>query len=74
MLIKKFCKFIVKKILSLKKRGIMPLCVLLEPQSFGIPQSMVSNQYLLHTAQIPTLLVRYGDNLKQALSQNMRTR
>ena len=64
----------VKKILSLKKRGIMPLCVLLEPQSFGIPQSMVANQYLLHTAQIPTLLVRYGDNLKQALSQNMRTR
>lgn len=64
----------VNQVVALKVRGVSPLCVLLEPLSFGIPQSISPNQNLLHAAQIPTLLVRYGDNLKQAFSQKMKIR
>lgn len=62
----------VNEAIALKKRGFLIFCVLVEPQSFRSTQSIVSNEFLLHSANIPTITIRYGDDLKHALSQKPR--
>ena len=62
----------VTEAIALKRRGFLPFCVLVEPQSFRSQQTIATNEYQLHSAKIPTITVRYGDNLKHTLSQKPR--
>lgn len=53
----------------LTRKGIRPICVLIDPSTFGgkqIPQDTIG---LLRLAKIPTLLIRYQDDIGMALSQ-----
>ncbi|MBL8134955.1 MAG: DUF58 domain-containing protein [Anaerolineae bacterium] len=51
------------------RKGIRPVCVLLDPQSFGggVPTDDVRT--MLRLANIPTFLIRCGDDLTAALAQ-----
>ncbi len=54
----------------LSRRGITPICVLIETESFGAKRQTVSEFLpLLQLARIPTVVVRYGDNIAAALEQ-----
>jgi uncharacterized protein (DUF58 family) len=53
----------------LSRRGIRPMCVLIDPYSFGGPQTSDDAAALLRVARIPTLIVRKSDDLRAALSQ-----
>ncbi len=51
------------------RRGVRPVCILLDPQSFGGTQSFEDARTMLSVARIPTLTIRYGDDLTYALAQ-----
>ena len=53
---------------TLSRRGIRPMCVLVDPASFG-GDSSAPIQGVLRLARIPSLLVRRGDDLTAALGQ-----
>lgn len=63
----------VTQVRVLSRRGITPVCVLIEPGSFGaIGGDAERLQSLLHLAHIPTVLVRCGDNVASALEQPLQ--
>ena len=53
----------------LARRGIRPMCVLVDPQSFGGRTSSDEMRGLLQMVKIPTLTVRRGDDISAALAQ-----
>lgn len=53
----------------LTRRGIRPMCVLIDPYSFGGFQPVDNTVALLRLARIPTLVVRKNDDLSSVLSQ-----
>jgi hypothetical protein len=53
----------------LMRRGIRPMCVLIDPASFGSPYTSDEIQGALHLARIPVIVIRRGDNLTAALRQ-----
>jgi uncharacterized protein (DUF58 family) len=56
----------------LMRRGIRPVCVLVDPSSFGgarVPQEVTG---LLRLAKIPTLTVSCGDDITAALSKRLQ--
>jgi uncharacterized protein (DUF58 family) len=53
----------------LSRRGIRPMCVLIDPSSFGSNTKIEEMRGRLQIAKIPTIVVRYGDDLTMALGQ-----
>lgn len=53
----------------LSRRGIRPVCVLIDPTSFGGTGSVEDARVMLRLAKIPTIVIRNGDDLGAALSQ-----
>lgn len=53
----------------LARKGIRPVCVLIDPASFGGGVPAESIQPMLRLAKIPTIVIRYGDDLTAALRQ-----
>lgn len=53
----------------LSRRGIRPMCVLIEPHSFGGQVASDEVQGMLQLAKIPTLVVHKNDDLSAALEQ-----
>jgi uncharacterized protein (DUF58 family) len=53
---------------TLSRRGIRPMCVLVDPASFGGPSSSAA-QGMLRLARIPSVVIRRGDDLTAALGQ-----
>ncbi|MBK8025971.1 MAG: DUF58 domain-containing protein [Chloroflexi bacterium] len=51
------------------RKGIRPVCVLLEPQSFGGPAPVDDVRTMLRLANIPTFIIRCGDDLTAVLAQ-----
>lgn len=57
------------EIQSIKQRGVKPVCVFIDPVSFGGAYPSDDMQQRLLALRIPTLVIRYGDDLSQQLSQ-----
>ena len=53
----------------LSRKGIRPVCVLVEPSSFGGKDVPENTRAMLRLAKIPTVTVRRGDDLTAALRQ-----
>ena len=54
------------------RRGIRPVCILLDPASFaGTGPDVREAQTMLRLAKIPSIVVRYGDDVTAALAQPM---
>ena len=53
----------------LSRKGIRPVCVLVEPSSFGGKDVPENTRAMLRLAKIPTVTVRQGDDLTAALRQ-----
>lgn len=53
----------------LARRGIRPMCILIDPASFGGPRSVDETHGLLRIARVPTLIVRKNDDISAALEQ-----
>lgn len=53
----------------LSRRGIRPMCVLIDPHSFGGSQRADEMRGRLQVAKIPSLVIRKGDDLVTALAQ-----
>jgi uncharacterized protein (DUF58 family) len=53
----------------LTQRGIKPMCVLLDPASFGSPYSGEDFRTRLAALRIPSIMVKCGDDLTKVLSQ-----
>jgi uncharacterized protein (DUF58 family) len=53
----------------LARKGIRPVCVLVDPASFGGASTAESIQGMLRLAKIPTIIIRRGDDLTTALKQ-----
>jgi uncharacterized protein (DUF58 family) len=53
----------------LSRRGIRPVCVLVDPSSFGGMKSSDEMRGILRLAKIPTIVVRKNDDLTAALGQ-----
>lgn len=53
----------------LSRRGIRPVCVLIDPATFGQPSKTDDFLMLMRISKIPTILIRQGDDLSAALSQ-----
>lgn len=53
----------------LSRRGIRPMCILIDPFSFGGGQRVDEMQARLQLAKIPTIIVRRGDDLTAVLGQ-----
>jgi uncharacterized protein (DUF58 family) len=53
----------------LSRRGIRPVCVLIDPASFGVPTRTDETRVKLRLGKIPSLLIRQGDDLAAALAQ-----
>jgi uncharacterized protein (DUF58 family) len=53
----------------LARRGIRPMCVLIDPHSFGGPARCDEMRGILSLAKIPTLVIRKNDDLTAALAQ-----
>jgi uncharacterized protein (DUF58 family) len=51
------------------RKGIRPMCILIDPASFGAPVDISDTRAALHGAHIPTIVVRQGDDLTLALGQ-----
>ncbi len=56
---------------TLLQRGIRPVCVFVDPQSFGGPERPDEVRAYLHAARIPTVVVRNGDDISSALAQRV---
>jgi uncharacterized protein (DUF58 family) len=53
----------------LARRGIRPVCVLIDPSSFGKPTPTEDFRSMMRLGKIPTLIIRKGDDLSAALAQ-----
>lgn len=53
----------------LSRRGIRPMCILVDPHSFGGNKPADETVALLRLGRIPTLVVHKGDDLSMALAQ-----
>lgn len=53
------------------RRGIRPVCILLDPATFGGHADVRSSQTMLRLARIPSLVVGCGDDITAALAQPM---
>lgn len=53
----------------LARKGIRPLCVLVDPSTFGGPVSPDNVRAMLRLAKIPTIVIQRGDDLGAALRQ-----
>jgi hypothetical protein len=54
------------------RRGIRPVCILLDPASFsGAGPDVRDSQVKLRLAKIPSIVVSYGDDVTSALAQGM---
>lgn len=53
----------------LSRRGIRPMCVLIDPASFGGLGQVDETRALLRLGKIPSIVVRRGDDLTAALAQ-----
>ena len=53
----------------LSRRGIRPMCVLIDPASFGGLGNPDETRSMLRLGKIPSVLVRQGDDLTAALAQ-----
>ncbi len=53
----------------LSRRGIRPMCVLIDPGSFGAPAQPDDIRAMLRLGKIPSILIRKGDDLTAALAQ-----
>ena len=53
----------------LMRRGVKPICVYVDPQSFNAGLDSAAARAGLHLAKIPTLLIGRGDDLAVALEQ-----
>ncbi|MFN8448377.1 MAG: DUF58 domain-containing protein [Anaerolineae bacterium] len=53
----------------LSRRGIRPMCVLIDPSSFGGLGRPDDTRAMLRLGKIPSILVRQGDDLTAALAQ-----
>lgn len=51
------------------RKGIQPMCLLIDPSSFGAPVNIEDTRAALHAARIPTIVIRQGDDLTLALAQ-----
>jgi uncharacterized protein (DUF58 family) len=56
----------------LSRKGIRPMCIFVDPVSFGSTQSSQEIVGLLRIARIPTIVVRQNDNLSAVLDQPTR--
>lgn len=61
----------VQRLQILKMRGIRPLCVYIDPHSFASQCQSEPVLQALSQVTLPTVLLRRGDNLSQALTQRM---
>lgn len=52
------------------RKGIRPVCILLDPQSFGGIRSADQARTMLRLGKIPTFTVRYGEDLTASLAQS----
>lgn len=59
----------ISEVQTLARRGIRPMVVFIDPESFGYPGSSEEIQGMLQLAKIPTIIVRKGDDLSAALAQ-----
>jgi uncharacterized protein (DUF58 family) len=59
----------VKEAQVLIRRGIRPVCVLIEPQTFGGSQPSDELKGILHLSKIPVISVSASDDLVAALAQ-----
>lgn len=59
----------ISEVQILARRGIRPMVVFVDPESFGYPGSSEEIQGMLQLAKIPTIIVRKGDDLSAALAQ-----
>ncbi|MBC7814155.1 MAG: DUF58 domain-containing protein [Burkholderiales bacterium] len=53
----------------LSRRGIRPMCVLIDPSTFGGTTSSDELRGMLRLAKIPTIIIRRNDDLTAALAQ-----
>jgi uncharacterized protein (DUF58 family) len=53
----------------LSRRGIRPVCVLLDPTSFGASAKVDDFRALLKLSKIPSIVIKQGDDLTSALAQ-----
>lgn len=53
----------------LARRGIRPMCVFIDPSTFGSPYPSDEMRGILQVARIPTITVRMNDDLSTALEQ-----
>ncbi|MBL8116242.1 MAG: DUF58 domain-containing protein [Anaerolineae bacterium] len=53
----------------LSRRGIRPMCILIDPYSFGGPLPANDITALLRLARIPTIVIRKNDDIGSTLSQ-----
>lgn len=53
----------------LSRRGIRPMCVFIDPKSFGSPYPSDEIRGILQVARIPTIIVRANNDLSSALEQ-----
>lgn len=54
---------------TLSRRGIRPMCVLIDPGSFGAQVRSDTTRSMLRLGKIPSILIRQGDDLTAALAQ-----
>ncbi len=53
----------------LSRRGIRPMCVLIDPASFGAPVHADDTRAMLRLGKIPSVLIHRGEDLTAALAQ-----
>ncbi|NDJ59757.1 MAG: DUF58 domain-containing protein [Chloroflexi bacterium] len=53
----------------LARKGVRPVCILIDPASFGAPVNIEDTRAMLRLAKIPTLVVQYGADLSRTLTQ-----
>ena len=64
----------VRELRVLSRRGIRPLCILIDPGSFGARHTSADLLANLHLARIPAITIRMDDDIAAALSQRTALR
>ncbi len=64
----------VQELRMLTRRGVRPLCVLIDPGSFGGQHSSADLRSLLHLARIPHITIQMDDDLASALTRRSTAR
>lgn len=55
----------------LMRRGVNPMCILIDPTSFGDSNPIEETVGIMRLARIPVIVVRRGDDIPSVLSQRM---